>query len=159
MTFPRNRTASPKYKPHSLAVDLIAPCGMNCAVCSRYLSHKNHLKKSHCIGCRPGNKECAYLFKKCTGINKTKTKADAVFCFECSQYPCKQIHRMDSRYRKNYSMSTKDNLEFIKNHGTHKFVKDQHRRYRCSKCSGFISVHNRRCFQCDPVKKLVEKQS
>lgn len=32
--------------------ELIAPCGMNCALCSRYLAFVNKLKRSQCIGCR-----------------------------------------------------------------------------------------------------------
>ena len=66
--------------------ELIAPCGMNCAVCSRYLSYVNNLKRSHCAGCRPENKTCSYLFEKCSGINgDLKGNATANFCFECDK--------------------------------------------------------------------------
>jgi hypothetical protein len=141
-----------------ISEELIAPCGMNCAICSRYLSYVNNLKRSQCIGCRPRNKSCEYLFIKCTGINHT-SKGNAVFCFECNQYPCEQINRMDDRYRNNYNMSVKDNLEFIKNFGIGKFINDQYKKYHCSKCGGLISIHNRKCFKCDPVTRLVEKQN
>ena len=143
-------------KMNSFSEELIAPCGMNCAICSRYLAYVNNLKRSQCIGCRPGNKICTYLFKKCTGINN-KAKGDAAFCFKCDQYPCKQIDRIDSRYMKNYKMSMKDNLEFIKKKGIGKFIKEQYRKYRCSRCGGLISIHNQKCFNCDKITKLVEK--
>jgi len=141
-------------------VELIAPCGMNCAICSRYLSYVNNLKRSQCPGCRPGNKNCSYLFAKCFGINGAlQGNANASFCFECDQYPCKQINRMDDRYRSNYGMSVKDNLVSIKKIGVVKFTKEQHEEYRCSKCGGLISIHNRKCFKCDAITRLVEKRN
>jgi hypothetical protein len=138
------------------AEELIAPCGMNCAICSRYLAYLNNLKRSHCIGCRPRNRKCAYVFGKCTGINKA-SKGNAAFCFECGQYPCRQINRIDERYRKNYGMSVKDNLEHIRKTGVETFIKNQYRKYRCSRCGGLISIHNKKCFACDTITKLVEK--
>lgn len=136
--------------------DLIAPCGMNCAICSKYLAYINNLKGSKCAGCRSDNKSCNYLFAKCDGINTEQTKK-AVFCFECSQYPCKQINRMDDRYRKSYHMSVKGNLNQIKNQGLSIFTRDQYLKYRCSKCGGLISIHNRKCFKCETITRLVEK--
>jgi hypothetical protein len=136
--------------------ELIAPCGMNCAICSRYLSYVNELKRSQCVGCRPRNKKCEYLFQKCTGLNKN-SKGDAPFCFECEQYPCKQINRMDDRYRNNYKMSMKDNLECINIMGINNFIDEQYKKYSCAKCGGLISIHNRKCFKCDTVTRLVEK--
>ncbi len=55
--------------------DLIAPCGMNCAVCSSYLAYSKGIPQkrgaiSHCAGCRPRNKQCAYLKGHCDQISK-----------------------------------------------------------------------------------------
>ena len=141
-----------------ISEELIAPCGMNCAICSRYLSYVNNLKRSQCIGCRPRNQKCTYLFEKCTGINNDVSTVSANFCFECDQYPCKQINRMEDRYRNNYQMSIKDNLYYIKKMGIDKFIDDQYKKYRCSKCSGIISIHNKKCFKCDTITRLVEKE-
>jgi hypothetical protein len=139
---------------------LIAPCGMNCAICSRYLSYIYSLKRSQCIGCRPGNQKCSYLFAKCSGINSTiEGNSNANFCFECVQYPCKQINRMDARYKTNYQMSVKSNLERIKKIGVKRFMEEQCERYRCSTCDGLISIHNRKCFKCDSITRLVEKHN
>lgn len=147
-------------KTESKSRDLIAPCGMNCAICSRYLSYLNGLKRSQCKGCRPGNMKCSYLFEKCSGMNsKLDGNADAGYCFTCDQYPCKQISRMDGRYRKYYNMSVKDNLKLIEEIGPNGFMAQQYEKYKCSKCGGFISIHNRKCFKCDIVTKLVVKHS
>ena len=140
--------------------ELIAPCGMNCAICSRYLSYANHLKRSQCPGCRPGNKKCAYLFEKCSGINGAqKGTATASFCLECEQYPCKHINRMDDRYRRNYKMSVKDNLERINKIGLDKFTTEQYQKHLCSKCGALISIHNGKCFKCDTIARLLEKRN
>jgi hypothetical protein len=145
-------------KSNPISEELIAPCGMNCAICSRYLSYVNNLKPSQCIGCRLRDKRCDYLFEKCTGLNHS-SKGDAVFCFECEQYPCEQINRMDDRYRSNYGMSVKDNLGTIKKGGINQFMQEQYDKYHCSKCGGLISIHNRKCFKCDKVTRLIEKQN
>ena len=133
---------------------------MNCAICSRDLADVNNLKRSQCSGCWPGNKKCSYLFEKCSGINRSeKGNATARFCFECDQYPCKQMNRMDDRYRRNYGMSVKDNLESIQKIGVEKVAKDLRQKYRCPKCGGVISVHNRKCFKCDSITSLVKKRN
>ncbi len=143
-------------KDRYIPKELIAPCGMNCAICSKYLSYINKLKRSQCSGCRVRNQKCDYLFAKCTGVNNSKSDS-MVFCFECDQYPCKEIDRMDDRYRKNYKMSVKENLEQIKTLGIDTFIEKQYKKYSCSKCGGLISIHNRKCFKCDEITKLVEK--
>ncbi|MBN1267010.1 MAG: DUF3795 domain-containing protein [Anaerolineales bacterium] len=141
-----------------LSAELIAPCGMNCAICSRYLSFLNGLKRSQCSGCRPGHVNCTYLFAKCSGVNHQSVK-EAVFCFECDQYPCAQIKRMDKRYQKSYGMSVVENLEWIKEKGMESFLENQDRKYRCPGCGGMISIHNRKCFSCDTVTRLADPLS
>jgi ribosomal protein L40E len=84
--------------------------------------------------------------------------AAARFCFECDQYPCKQINRMDDRYRSNYEMSVKDNLKSVETMGVERFAEEQYEKYHCSKCGNLISIHNGKCFKCDKVTRLVEKR-
>ena len=66
---------------------------------------------------------------------------------------------MDDRYRKNYMMSIKNNLELINKRGIDKFINEQYKKYRCSKCGGLISIHNKKCFKCDKITRLVEKHN
>jgi len=54
--------------------ELVSPCGMNCAVCSGYLAFKNDVKRKgirmpYCLGCRPRNKNCAFLKKHCSKLS------------------------------------------------------------------------------------------
>lgn len=145
-------------KTIQISEDLIAPCGMNCAICSNYLACVNNLNKSQCAGCRTTNKKCAYLFEKCTGINHSiEGNTNAKFCFECDQYPCKEINRMDRRYKENYGISVRENLEYIRENGVREFVAKQYNEHKCSRCDELVSVHNNKCFKCDTVTKLVDK--
>jgi len=140
-----------------ISLELIAPCGMNCALCSKYLAYLNDLSRPQCSGCRVRNTPCTYLFEKCTGINQGPT-GQAQFCFECEQYPCQAIDRMDKRYRENYSMSVKDNLQVLRESGLDSLIEIQYQEHRCIRCDGLISVHNRKCFKCDTITRLVEKR-
>ena len=138
---------------------LIAPCGMDCALCSRYLAYQNDLKRSHCKGCRIENHKCSYLFAKCDGINHgIDGTSDASFCSACDKYPCPPIKRMDARYRKNYNMSVMANLARIKEIGMARFLEEQRQTHGCPNCGALISVHNRKCFRCAEVTRLVEKR-
>jgi hypothetical protein len=141
-----------------IADKLIAPCGINCAVCSRHLAYRNNLTHSQCIGCRPGNRKCTYLFAKCAGTNNTAT-GDRGFCYECEHYPCDHLNRVDARYRKNYPISIIENLEYINRFGLRQFIEKQYEKHHCSRCGGLISIHNRKCFACDKVTRLVEKHN
>ncbi len=144
--------------PISIKEELTAPCGMNCAICSKYLAYVNNLKTSQCAGCRTCNKKCTYLFEKCTGVNHPlEGNANAKFCFDCDQYPCKEINRMDRRYKENYKISVKDNLKYIKENGLREFVAKQYNEHQCSRCGDLVSVHNKKCFKCDTITKLIEK--
>ena len=137
---------------------LIAPCGMNCAICSNYLAFVNNLNKSQCAGCRTSNKKCTYLFEKCSGMNHSlEGNAKASFCFECEQYPCKDLKRMDRRYRENYGISVIENLGRIQNNGLTAFVAEQYHEHSCSTCGAMVSIHNKKCFACNSITKLVEK--
>lgn len=140
-----------------IPVELVAPCGMNCAICSRYQAYVHGLKKSGCAGCRPGSRTCAYLMGRCAGHPENYHQPD-FFCTACGYYPCKDIVRMDKRYQKNYGMSVMKNLEAIQTKGIVAFIETQYEKHRCTRCGGLISVHNRKCFHCDEVTRLVEKE-
>ncbi len=56
-------------------------------------------------------------------------------------------------------MSVMENLDFIKENGINKFVAEQYDEHQCSKCGDLISVHNKKCFKCDQITRLVDKDS
>jgi hypothetical protein len=130
-------------------IELIAPCGLFCGICTSYLAYSRNIPKkknqiSHCPGCRPRNKQCAYLKKNCSNLLESKV----LFCYQCEQYPCERLLHLDQRYRLNYKHSPIDNLEEIKSEGTTAFLASIQNRYKCGECGGTISLHNQVCYDC-----------
>ena len=90
-----------KALPESLAPELIAPCGMNCGLCSGHLRERNRCpgcngddsaKPGYCVSCK---------IKTCSTI----TSGSISFCFDCDSYPCARLRQLDKRYRTKYGMS------------------------------------------------------
>lgn len=129
--------------------ELVAPCGMNCGICSSYLAGTHDLKTQgvrmhYCRGCRPGNKSCAFLKKRCGLLREGSVK----FCYECPGFPCHQLETLDKRYRERYRMSMLDNLTYIREHGVEAFLQKEAEKWQCPGCGGTISCHNGICFDC-----------
>ena len=131
-------------------LELIAPCGMNCALCASYLALKNDLRSKgvrmpYCKGCRPRDKKCAFLKKRCDLLLNNKVE----FCYECKDFPCEELKHIDKRYQMFFRMSPISNLEFIKKNGLSKFSETQEEKWRCPTCGEAICCHNGLCFNCD----------
>jgi hypothetical protein len=136
-----------KIKP-VFTPELIAPCGMNCAICLAHLREKNI-----CFGCNSNEgykaKSCSNcLIKNCEKLKRTKSG----FCYDCEIFPCARLKNLDKRYRTKYHMSMIGNLEYIEKNGTEKFLKVQKKGWTCPKCGGVICCHNGFCFSCGPEK-------
>ena len=125
--------------------ELIAPCGMNCAICMAYLREKRK-----CPGCReiyinePVTRAKCRI-KNCDELNKNNLK----FCYECNKFPCDRMKRLDKRYRTKYHMSMIENLNFIKENGVKKLLEKEINKWTCPKCGGTISCHNGYCYTCE----------
>jgi hypothetical protein len=129
--------------------ELIAPCGMNCAICRSYLLLK-------CSSCRIRNKKCAFVKKHCADQLKL-LKGEVKYCFECQCFPCEALRKLDERYRQRYRMSMIDNLKMIQKKGIRQFILIQNHRYQCPECGRMISVHDQKCLYCGK-KYLVESK-
>ena len=126
--------------------ELIAPCGMNCAVCmARLLRDKNK-----CPGCRGDNTDKPVHCIKCVIVNcDILKKSGSKFCSEdCSKFPCTRLKNLDKRYRTKYHMSMLENLKNINESGIGTFVKNERIRWTCSTCGGIICVHRGYCINC-----------
>ena len=137
---------------------LVAPWGINCALCSAYLAREYDLKKqrimrSYCVGCRPSGKNCTFMKKSCQRLGNGLVQ----YCYECMEYPCRRLKHLDKRYRTNYHMSVIENLDFIKEQGIEKFLKKEEEKWRCPECGGMICCHGGLCFKCD-VERLKAKK-
>ena len=139
-----------------MSKELIGPCGMNCGVCSGYLALRHNVKSKgirmpYCEGCRPRDKKCAFLKKRCELLLNNKVK----FCYEVEIFPCKRLLHLDKRYRTHFRMSMIENLSTINRKGISEFLKSEEEKWKCPKCGGVICCHNGICFSCslDRLKK------
>ena len=133
---------------------LVAPCGINCSVCKRYLAYSRGVPKqkgkvSHCSGCRSRDKNC-YIKRPCKVLFHQKIQ----FYFDCEQMPCKKLEHLDKRYRKRYVMSAVENLKDIQTNGIENFLKTQEAKYKCPNCGDVFSVHDRKCYSCKQTMKV-----
>lgn len=127
--------------------ELIAPCGMNCRICIGYFGYtmSSKKRKMKCIGCKPRDKSCAFLKKYCKKLRKKEFN----YCYECSDFPCSHLEKLDRLYRERYKMSMIENLEYIRDKGIDAFLKQQEKKYQCPECGGVICVHNNICYSCE----------
>lgn len=126
--------------------DLIAPCGMNCALCMARLIRVKNL----CPGCRGDEvykpKNCVNcVIVNCDHFQETNHK----YCSsKCENFPCTRLKNLDQRYRTKYHMSMIDNLTYIEEYGIRAFVKNEKVRWTCLACGGTICVHRGFCSTC-----------
>ena len=125
--------------------ELIAPCGMNCAICRAY-----QRKDKPCPGCRgddalkPTHGVTTCIIWNCPTVHTNRSG----FCYECDRYPCKRLKALDKRYRTKYGMSMIENLGNIRDFGLPAFVSKEKERWRCPGCGGTLCVHVGRCLAC-----------
>ncbi len=126
--------------------ELIAPCGMNCAVCmGRLLRIENK-----CPGCRGENTNKPRHCIRCIIINCDNLRENnLIFCSDkCSKFPCARLKALDKRYRTKYHMSMLENLKNISEFGINSFIKSEITRWTCATCGGIICVHRGFCIDC-----------
>lgn len=123
---------------------MIAPCGMNCAICLGHLREKRK-----CLGCNIDSPNKRLSCQKCRIKNcEVIQNSEKKLCYECEKFPCARLKQLDERYSTNYSMSMTGNLEQIKNLGMDVFLKNQEAKYTCKECGGTICVHRGFCLEC-----------
>ena len=121
---------------------LIAPCGMNCALCLGFQREKNK-----CNGCNGADKLKLNSCRICS-ITKCVKSKKIRYCFECDKLPCTRMKQLDKRYRTKYGMSMIENLEYIKKYGIRKFINQQNKKWKCKKCNSLLCVHRDFCLNC-----------
>ena len=138
------KNPSPPAQPDSITGAMIAPCGMNCALCIGHLRERKPCagchgddahKPGHCVTCRIAH--CEEL-----------AAADSAFCSACKSFPCARLKRLDKRYVAKYGMSMLENLAFIEAQGLEAFVTSERIRWACPECGSLICVHREDCMVC-----------
>ncbi|MBT8397737.1 MAG: DUF3795 domain-containing protein [Gemmatimonadetes bacterium] len=130
-------------RPDQLGSAMVAPCGLNCGVCR--LTFRDPTGCSGCTNDGPKPKYCSTCkIRNCEPIRSGGVR----FCFECPQYPCAPLRRLDKRYRTRYRMSVLDNLEFIRDHGMEEFIELEKQSWTCRACDALVCVHKEDCLYC-----------
>lgn len=133
---------------------LIAPCGMNCALCIGHLRAKNK-----CTGCNTDSLGKPNYCVNCIIVHCPERSAtESGFCYECPSFPCKRMKTLDARYRKNYGMSMIENLEKIQSVGLEQFISMEIERWACPKCGSQFCVHRDKCLACGEVNTAYKKK-
>jgi len=123
---------------NSFRASLIAPCGMDCAICMAHLRQKNR-----CPGCRSPVRR---HHPNCRIFSCAKRPGR--YCHSCAEFACRWILQLDKRYCLKYHMSMIENLARIQNSGISAFVKSERERWTCSVCGGTVDIHYYRCSLC-----------
>lgn len=127
--------------PEQSSPALFAPCGMNCLVC--YV----HLKsKKPCHGCLVDDIDKPERCKVCA-IKACTVSKGLVYCYDCPDYPCKNIKNLEKSYTSRYKTSLLENSVYVRQHGLPAFFNREMQKWKCG-CGGVISLHDRYCSEC-----------
>ena len=126
-----------------MKTDLIAPCGINCALCYGFIRPRNK-----CSGCRAADGDKPVSCTNCKIVacekriqNKWST------CAPCDT-PCQRFKNLDKRYTSKYHMNLSENISIIKEHGVKYLLTQQNKDYRCAKCGELLCLHREECPSC-----------
>lgn len=130
-------------KVNDMNAAMVAPCGLNCALCYAHLRTKNA-----CGGCRSSDNLPNYCLRCIIRNCDARKCGEADFCYVCADYPCARLKALDKRYRAKYATDLKENQQTIKTQGMDLFLEQQKQRWTCPVCGGVISVHRSYCDTC-----------
>jgi hypothetical protein len=109
-------------------LELISPCGLDCADCPAYRAKEEPalmqkmvsmgFKKEHlpCPGCRPMKGACAVIEGKCNTYSCFE-KRGIKFCHECAEFPCVRYTPAADKASASYHNLRVFNLSFMRTHG------------------------------------------
>ena len=123
---------------------LIAPCGMDCALCRAHQRDKRR-----CPGCNGADADKPGYCTACRIRTCEELRShECAWCFECAKFPCVRLRQLDHRYRMRYGMSMIENLESIRDAGLEAFVAAEKSRWACPGCGATLCVHKPECVHC-----------
>lgn len=128
--------------PEKIEADMFARCGMNCMVCYKHCYHKKP-----CAGCLNSDRGKPEHCRKCR-IKDCAAGKNITYCYECADFPCKQIKSLEKSYNSWYHASLLENSNDVKEHGMKALLEKHRRKYKCPDCSGIISLHDAECSEC-----------
>lgn len=131
--------------PNTIGKIMLAPCGMNCSVCYKHVGVRKYVKP--CDGCLKGDLGKPEHCRKCN-IKSCAQEKGYTYCFECADFPCKLIKNIEKSYNKRYNVSLIDNSKTALEKGISTFLKQDRKKWYCTKCGGAFSLHDNVCSEC-----------
>ena len=135
-----------------------AYCGLYCASCPAYQATQNGTleemfrdsdkspEDAACHGCksRAVNKGWCSI---CTLKACAKTKGYD-FCYECAEYPCKELESFKNDPNYPYHSEVYDSLKIIKAEGKDVWLEKMKTRWSCPDCGNVLNWWDTLCPQC-----------
>lgn len=128
--------------PQTIPFSMLAPCGVNCAVCYAHLR-----KKKPCAGCRGADETKPNHCRNCK-IQTCAAGRGVELCVDCEEFPCVLIKRLDKSYRQRYQISLVENARRFRAVGGAQFMREEVEKWTCAACGGAISQHDGFCTDC-----------
>lgn len=128
--------------PDNIPSHFFAPCGINCKVCYVHLK-----EKKPCKGCLGEDDSKPEHCRNCKIKNCAREKS-ITYCYQCSDFPCKQIKNLEKSYNKRYETSLVDNSKIVAQQGIENFMTIETKKWKCNYCGGIISLHDKICSEC-----------
>ncbi len=75
-------------------------------------------------------------------------KKEINFCYECSEYPCKILKRLDKSYQMRYKESLVKKMSIIETMGMDYYLEKERERLKCSECGHELNLHDKICHMC-----------
>ena len=131
--------------PDKIENIMLAPCGMNCMVCYKHVQIRK--KSKQCQGCLLSGEGKPEHCHKCK-IKECSQLKGYTYCYECLDFPCKQIKNLEKSYSQRYKQSIVNNSLFAKEHGVDEFMIKDKEKWICKICGGAFSLHDNVCSDC-----------
>jgi len=146
-----------KINKISIKTKMIAPCGMNCSICT---SQFREIRT--CTGCNINSNNKPKYCSVCKIKTCPKRLTNSYkYCFECDAFPCARLKQLDKRYHTKYGMSMIENLRNIQQKGIRSFVRNEKKKWLCFECGKLLCVHKESCVICGSKRSInfIRKQS
>jgi hypothetical protein len=124
--------------------ELIAPCGINCSVCSGFLRKKNPCGGCLTVGLHMPTYCATCRIKFC----EEHDNASFTYCYECKKFPCVKIKKLHKRYSGKYHLNLIGNSEIIRDEGMKSFLAKESKKWTCAQCGAVLCVHKEACMTC-----------
>lgn len=131
----------PMKMPDRIPEEMLAPCGITCAVCYVHLRDKKP-----CPGCRGKDAAKPEHCRKCK-IKNCAVSRRVGACHECASFPCALLKRLDRSYRQRYRVSLIENALRLRDLGARGYLLEERQKWTCA-CGGAISLHDAACSEC-----------